>query len=210
MVAFRALSALFGLPFSSTSVESCRGSCVVLKASAPVRRDFLAGSLALSVGGALPWAAEAASSLEEPEFRGMSSTENKLPEFRTLPSGVRVLDIVEGTKSEPAEEGKTVSFQWVLRDSRGYFVDSSAEHDFDPFIYKVGDATKAIPGFDQAIRGMRKGGRRRFTVPPEVAYRATGDDKPGPMPTGFGPRRQIEVKKGRETWYFEVELRNVR
>ena len=79
---------------------------------------------------------------------------------------------------------QTVSFQWVLRDSRGYFVDSSAEHDFDPFIYKVGDATKAIPGFDQAIRGMRKGGRRRFTVPPEVAYRATGDDKPGPMPTG--------------------------
>ena len=40
--------------------------------------------------------------------------------------------------------------------------------------------------------------------------KATGDDKPGPMPPGFGPRRQIETRKDRETWYFEVELTKLR
>jgi hypothetical protein len=33
-------------------------------------------------------------------------------------------------------EGSTVTLQWVIRRSNGYFVDSSATHDYDPFIYR--------------------------------------------------------------------------
>lgn len=132
-----------------------------------------------------------------------------LPQFTKLPSGVEYVDTRVGT-GDTASVGKTVALQWVLRRSNGYFVDSSATHDSFPFIYKVGDTKKCIPGFDEAIRGMKQGGRRRFTVPPSLAYQETGDDKPGPMPDGFGPRRQIEVRKGSETWYFEVALQKVR
>jgi len=98
----------------------------------------------------------------------------------------------------------------VLRDSRGYYVDGSPSHDGDAFIYRNGNLAAAIPGFDEGLRGMRAGGRRRFTVPPSLAYQATGDGAPGPMPEGFGPRRQIETKKGKETWTFEVEVTRVR
>jgi hypothetical protein len=41
----------------------------------------------------------------------------------------------EGTGLE-VTEGSTVTLQWVIRRSNGYFVDSSATHDYDPFIYR--------------------------------------------------------------------------
>ena len=119
--------------------------------------------------------------------RGLNGDDNPtLPKFTTLPSGVRFIDIVQG-KGEEAVDGRSVSLQWVLRRSNGYFVDASSEHNFDPFVYKVGDQKTAIKGFDEAVRGMRQGGKRRFTVPPELGYvQGTGDNKPGPMPPGFG------------------------
>jgi len=60
-----------------------------------------------------------------------------------------------------AEVGKTVQFQWVLRRSNGYFVDASSNYDNEPFIYKVGNTKKVVPGLDEAIRGMKVGGVRR-------------------------------------------------
>jgi hypothetical protein len=41
----------------------------------------------------------------------------------------------EGTGLE-VTEGSTVTLQWVIRRSNGYFVDSSATQDYDPFIYR--------------------------------------------------------------------------
>jgi hypothetical protein len=32
------------------------------------------------------------------------------------------------------------------------------------------------------------------------------DDKPGPIPQDFGPKRQIISRRDKETWYFEVRL----
>ena len=184
------------------------------------RRGFLGGgsgaaagiaALILSRAAGTEAASAAGGTLETIEFRGMDSgDENKdLPSFTTLPSGVRYIDVVVG-KGEEATAGRSASLQWVLRRQNGYFVDASSEHNFDPFIYRVGDTKRALPGFDQGVTGMRVGGKRRFTVPAALAYQATGDDKPGPMPSGFGPRRQIETRKDRETWYFEVELTKLR
>ena len=175
------------------------------------RRFFCAGAAALSVAHITTSEFSAnAATLDEPEFRGMGSTEQQLPQFRKVGNeGLEVMDIKMGS-GDMAVEGNSVSLLWVLRKSDGYFVDGSPAHDMDTFVYRVGDLARAIPGFDQGVRGMRQGGRRRFLVPPALAYKATGDGAPGPMPGDFGPRRQIETRKDRETWVFEVELVKVR
>lgn len=61
-----------------------------------------------------------------------------------------------------------------------------------PIIFIVGSGT-LISGFDQGVRGMRVGGRRRIYVPPSMAYGSTGQ---GPIP----PNASI---------VFEVELTGV-
>ena len=50
-----------------------------------------------------------------------------------------------------------MSFEWVLRRSNGYFVDASSnygtpESGGEPFIYKVGNLKKVIPGLDEVKR----------------------------------------------------------
>eukprot|EP00607_Mallomonas_marina_P000752 CAMPEP_0182434440 /NCGR_PEP_ID=MMETSP1167-20130531/69834_1 /TAXON_ID=2988 /ORGANISM="Mallomonas Sp, Strain CCMP3275" /LENGTH=144 /DNA_ID=CAMNT_0024624323 /DNA_START=232 /DNA_END=666 /DNA_ORIENTATION=+ len=132
------------------------------------------------------------------------------PKTITLPSGLKYYDSKIGDGLE-AEEGKTVQFQWVLRRSNGYFVDASSNYNNEPFIYKVGNLRKVIAGVDEGIRGMRVGGVRRLLIPPELAFtQGVGDDKPGPMPSDFGPRRQISTRQDKEQWYVELQLVKVR
>lgn len=71
----------------------------------------------------------------------------------TLPSGVEYYDAILGQGDDIVREGSSVQFQWVLRRSNGYFVDSSNNYDKEPFIYKVGNTKKVIKGLDEAIRG---------------------------------------------------------
>lgn len=129
-----------------------------------------------------------------------------------LPSGVVYFDYVIGDGAE-VSEGQTVQFQWVLRRSNGYFVDSSSNYGDggEPFIYRVGNLKKVIAGIDEGIRGMKVGGVRRMNIPPSAAFvSGVGDNKPGPMPAGFGPRRQIETRIDKEVWYFEIKVLKVR
>lgn len=125
--------------------------------------------------------------------------------------GLKVQDIAIGDKDgAPVTDGSRVSVQYVLRRSNGYFVDSSYGFDrFDTFDYKAGSG-EVVAGFDQAIKGMYPGGRRRFVVPPELGYTAgVGNDKPGPMPPGWGERRALDSHR-REPLIFEVLVRKVR
>jgi hypothetical protein len=123
-----------------------------------------------------------------------------------LPSGIEYYDPIVG-KGDEVKEGSSVQFQWVLRRSNGYFVDSSSNYDKQPFIYRVGNMNKVIKGLDEGIRGMKVGGVRRINIPSKLAYiEGVGDDKPGPMPAGYGPRRQILSRLDKEVWFFEIQL----
>lgn len=148
---------------------------------------------------------------DTPQLRGLGSDDNPtLAPFRTLPSGVQVTDIVVG-KGPEVRDGVSVTLQWVLRRSNGYFVDSSATSNYDPLIYRVGDKRKVIAGFDEGIRGMKQGGKRRIVVPPGLGYvMGAGDNKPGPVPVGFGPQRQVNNRAKIEPFFFEVEVTRVR
>ena len=79
----------------------------------------------------------------------------------------------------------------------------------DTFDFKAGSG-QVIPGFAQAVAGMRPGGRRRFVVPPELGYSAgAGPGQPGPIPPGWGERRALESHR-REPLVFEVQVVKVR
>jgi hypothetical protein len=77
-------------------------------------------------------------------LEGRSGTLGKFTgENVLLPSGLRYYDAVIGNGDEVVKEGSTVQFQWVLRRSNGYFVDSSKNYgDDEVFIYKVGNQKK--------------------------------------------------------------------
>lgn len=109
-------------------------------------------------------------------------------------SGVTCQDLRDG-EGDIVEEGKRVNIQWVLKRSNGYDIDSSSNNNGVPFIFVVGGGvgeSRAIPGLDLGIRGMRVGGIRRIVIPPAMSYvDGVEDGKPGPVPQGFGPKQRI-------------------
>uniref|UniRef100_A0A6U4EQX5 peptidylprolyl isomerase n=1 Tax=Phaeomonas parva TaxID=124430 RepID=A0A6U4EQX5_9STRA len=205
------LAALLALP--AAAMVQRGASNPKPKAMLP-RRDFAAGlglSL-LGLGLGLDPKSAQAASIETQEFRGMQSMD--VPEvgaFRKVNPGLAVADVKVGDGSE-VKVGDVVTAQWVLRRANGYFIDASVGAPVqsagraDPLIFKVG-SDKAIAGFNEGLVGMKVGGVRRLLVGPSQGYvDGVGDGKPGPMPAGFGPRRQIEVRRTTETFFFEVQV----
>lgn len=81
-------------------------------------------------------------------------------------------DLIVG-KGAAAKTGDQVAVQYVgvLRDTGKEF-DSSWKRN-QPFNLQLG-AGQVIKGWDKGLVGMKEGGRRRLTIPPELAYGATG------------------------------------
>jgi FKBP-type peptidyl-prolyl cis-trans isomerase len=88
------------------------------------------------------------------------------------PTELVVDDLEEGDGAE-AQIGDQLSVQYV-----GVLFDGGAEFDsnFDtgqPFEFALGGG-QVIPGWDEGLVGMKEGGRRQLTIPPDLAYGAQG------------------------------------
>ena len=187
------------------------------------RRSVISRIFGVGVLSILPPFAAAADKALSEEYRqgtaALAEMDDQAPvpreAYKKHSSGVIYADLRPGN-GEEVRQGSRVNLQWVLRKSNGYFVDSSAVSGSVPFIFAVGDGT-AIQGVDEGIRGMKSGGVRRLLIPPSLAYvQGLEDDKPGPLPVGFGPRQQMRrvmnVRKDvpGEYIFLEVQVTRVR
>ncbi len=85
----------------------------------------------------------------------------------TTPSQPLVVeDLVVGTGATAAV-GNSVTVKYV-----GTFTDGTT-FDSGQFSFVIG-AGQVIAGFDQGVVGMKVGGKRKLTIPPELAYGSTG------------------------------------
>jgi FKBP-type peptidyl-prolyl cis-trans isomerase FkpA len=86
-------------------------------------------------------------------------------------SGLILEDLVEGTGALAHGPGCFVKVHYTgwLADGRQF--DSSVGG--EPFGFPLG-VGYVIPGWDRGVAGMRVGGKRRLTVPPELGYGARG------------------------------------
>ncbi|MFI5184098.1 MAG: FKBP-type peptidyl-prolyl cis-trans isomerase, partial [Vicinamibacteria bacterium] len=75
-------------------------------------------------------------------------------------------DITVGTGATAAV-GDTLNVNYALTLQDGTPVESG------PFTFVLG-VGQVIPGWDQGLVGMRVGGKRRLTVPPNLAYGSQG------------------------------------
>ena len=93
----------------------------------------------------------------------------------TTPSGLQYEDTVAGTGAE-AKAGRKVSVHytgWLYNDGvKGAKFDSSKDRN-DPFSFPLG-AGHVIRGWDEGVQGMKIGGVRKLTIPPQLGYGARG------------------------------------
>ena len=90
--------------------------------------------------------------------------------------GVSIEELKVGSGAT-ATSGKVVSAHYTGRFPDGTKFDSSYDAGA-PIDFLLGSG-KVIKGWDIGIEGMRVGGKRKLTIPPELAYGARGG---GPIP----------------------------
>lgn len=90
-------------------------------------------------------------------------------------------DIVVGKgRAAKADDQLVVHYVGVLFENGEQF-DASWDGD-QPFPFQLG-AGNVIPGWDQGVEGMRVGGRRMLTIPPDLAYGEAGQGSIPPNAT---------------------------
>ncbi len=127
------------------------------------------------------------SSTEETQNRIMNTSSN------TNTGGEAELkseDLVVGTGAE-AKAGDTVTVQYVGQLTNGQVFDASRNHGNTGFTFTLG-AGQVIQGWDMGVLGMKEGGKRKLTIPSNLAY--------GNQDVGGG------LIPANSTLIFEVEL----
>ncbi|MBI4469661.1 MAG: FKBP-type peptidyl-prolyl cis-trans isomerase [Acidobacteria bacterium] len=89
----------------------------------------------------------------------------------TTPSGLKYVDLVEGTGASP-KVGQTVVVHYTGTLEDGKKFDSSVDR-AEPFEFPIG-VGRVIKGWDEGVMTMKVGGKRQLTIPPELGYGARG------------------------------------
>ena len=89
-----------------------------------------------------------------------------------MKNGLIIEDLVVGDGAEAKDYNKVVvNYTGKLED--GSVFDSSLNPGRSPFTFTLG-AGSVIKGWDQGLKDMKVGGKRRLTIPSDLAYGASG------------------------------------
>ena len=108
-----------------------------------------------------------------------------------LASGLQYEDVVVGS-GKMAEPGMNVLVNYTGRLTDGTEFDSSVGK--QPYGFQLGSGS-VIAGWEEGIKGMRIGGKRKLVIPPDL---------------GYGPRGMGGVIPPNATLLFDVELVDVK
>jgi len=106
-------------------------------------------------------------------------------------SELKIEDMKVGSGKE-AVSGQTVTVHYTGWLTDGKKFDSSLDRN-SPFKFRLG-AHQVITGWDKGVAGMKVGGKRKLTIPPDMAYGQSGAGR---------------VIPPNSTLVFEVELLDV-
>ena len=87
----------------------------------------------------------------------------------TTASGLIIDDVTIG-EGEAAAAGRNVTVHYTGWLTDGSKFDSSKDRN-DPFVFGLGQR-QVISGWDEGVQGMKVGGVRKLTIPPELGYGA--------------------------------------
>ena len=112
--------------------------------------------------------------------------------MQKLENGLLIEDIIVGDGHEAKDHNKVV-VNYTGKLENGSVFDSSLKPGRDPFTFTLGVGS-VIKGWDQGVKGMKVGGKRKLVIPPEL---------------GYGNKGAGNVIPPNTTLYFEVELLEV-
>ncbi len=115
----------------------------------------------------------------------------KKPAAKAAPK-LQIKDLKVGKGAE-AKPGMQVTVHYTGTLTNGKKFDSSLDRN-EPFTFRLG-AGQVIKGWDEGVKGMKVGGKRKLVIPPQMAY---GEQSPGP---------EIPANS---TLVFQVELLGVK
>ena len=113
----------------------------------------------------------------------------------TYPDGLKIADLKAGT-GDAAKSGENVEVQYSGWLTNGTLFDTSRQQGRTSFTFQLGTG-QVISGWDEGLVGMKIGGRRCLTIPPELAYGAQGQTD---QTTG------LQTIPPNATLIFEIEL----
>lgn len=118
-------------------------------------------------------------------------TSSTIPTAMPKATGLKIEDTQEGT-GEAVKSGDTIVIHYKGTLTNGTTFDSSYDRG-QPFETTIG-VGQVIEGWDKGIIGLKVGGKRTLTIPPDMGYgeRAAGDIPPN------------------STLIFEVELLQIK
>ena len=133
-----------------------------------------------AAGGSPAAAAAGVKPFDKSDFKGSGKV------VKTA-SGLKYEDMTPGTGT-PAKAGDQVGVWYTGTLENGTKFDSSRDRN-EPFKFALG-AGQVIKGWDEGVAGMKVGGRRKLTIPPDLGYGAGGQ---GPIPANSTLIFDVEV-----------------